>query len=272
MLHPPAHHRGTAPMTRDEISSLLEKNQISMRPDDGAAISVIEKYVNGDDGETPTAAEEMTALDAAIDEAADAAESVYRDAEEAINDTAATIRRLLDGWNARAVLRDFAFSYSAEERRYVVNSFIDMCPRLRNGMSEMSVLSGRAGEAATMLRDCSAKAQMLASELKYASLAAWICEDPALAEERQALSDETRERAMAADKLAAEIMRVIRSLSVSMSAVSAAVPQASAALHIDSAEGEAAASMLISPKRAAAALSGVLTAIGAASADQHIPD
>ena len=108
-------------------------------------------------------------------------------------------------------------------------------------MSEMSVLSGRAGEAATMLRDCSAKAQMLASELKYASLAAWICEDPALAEERQALSDETRERAMAADKLAAEIMRVIRSLSVSMSAVSAAVPQASAALHIDSAEGEAAA-------------------------------
>lgn len=139
-------------------------------------------------------------------------------------------------------------------------------------MSEMSVLSGRAGEAATMLRDCSAKAQMLASELKYASLAAWICEDPALAEERQALSDETRERAMAADKLAAEIMRVIRSLSVSMSAVSAAVPQASAALHIDSAEGEAAASMLISPKRAAAALSGVLTAIGAASADQHIPD
>ena len=257
MLHPPAHHRGTAPMTRDEIFSLLEKNQISMRPDDGAAISVIEKYVNGDDGEAPTAAEEMTALDAAIDEAADAAESVYRDAEEAINDTAATIRRLLDGWNARAVLRDFAFSYSAEERRYVVNSFIDMCPRLRNGMSEMSVLSGRAGEAATMLRDCSAKAQMLASELKYASLAAWICEDPALAEERQALSDETRERAMAADK---------------MSAVSAAVPQASAALHIDSAEGEAAASMLISPKRAAAALSGVLTAIGAASADQHIPD
>lgn len=112
-------------MTRDEIFSLLEKNQISMRPDDGAAISVIEKYVNGDDGETPTAAEEMTALDAAIDEAADAAESVYRDAEEAINDTAATIRRLLDGWNARAVLRDFAFSYSAEERRYVVNSFID---------------------------------------------------------------------------------------------------------------------------------------------------
>ena len=56
-------------MTRDEIFSLLEKNQISMRPDDGAAISVIEKYVNGDDGETPTAAEEMTALDAAIDEA-----------------------------------------------------------------------------------------------------------------------------------------------------------------------------------------------------------
>ena len=54
-------------MTRDEIFSLLEKNQISMRPDDGAAISVIEKYVNGDDGETPTAAEEMTALDAAID-------------------------------------------------------------------------------------------------------------------------------------------------------------------------------------------------------------
>lgn len=43
MLHPPAHHRGTAPMTRDEIFSLLEKNQISMRPDDGAAISVIEK-------------------------------------------------------------------------------------------------------------------------------------------------------------------------------------------------------------------------------------
>ena len=36
-------------MTRDEIFLLLEKNQISMRPDDGAAIDAIEKYINGID-------------------------------------------------------------------------------------------------------------------------------------------------------------------------------------------------------------------------------
>ena len=238
-----------------------------MRPDDGAAVAVIEKYVGCDATDDGTA-EELAALEAAIDKAADAAEEVYRDAGEAADDADSVICRLLDGWGDHAVLRDFAFSYSADERRYVINSFTDMCPRLRAVMSEMSVLSGRTGEAVSMMRACSAQAHALASELRYAAIAARICGDTALEDERQQLSDETRERAMAAEKLAAEMLRVIRALSVTMSAVSAAMSQASAALHLDSDDGGAAdSSMLISPKRAAAALSNALTALRTARSD-----
>ncbi len=255
-------------MTRDEIFLLLEKNQISMRPDDGAALAIIEKYLNAGEADDGGTGDELVALDAAIDEAADAAEEVYRDAGAAADATDEIICRLIDGWNAHAVLRDFAFSYSADERRYVVNSFADMCPKLRTGMSEMSALSGKAGEAVAMLRGCSAQAQTLASELRYAAIAARLCDNAELDAERQALSDETRERALAAEKLAAEMLRVIRALSVTMSAVSAAISQAASALHVDNEDGCASeSSKLISPKRAAAALSNAVGALRASWSD-----
>ena len=179
-------------MTRDEIFLLLEKNQISMRPDDGAAIDAIEKYINGDAAELPDADEELAKLDSSIDNAADAAEEVYRDASATAKEAERTLRGLLDDWNSHAVLRDFAFAFSAEERRYVVNSFSDACQRLRGIMSEMSALSGRAGEAASMLRGCAADASLLAAELRYAAIAARILGNFTLESERQTLSDETR--------------------------------------------------------------------------------
>ncbi len=257
-------------MTRDEIFLLLEKNQISMRPDDGAAIDAIEKYINGDAAELPDADEELAKLDSSIDNAADAAEEVYRDASATAKEAERTLRGLLDDWNSHAVLRDFAFAFSAEERRYVVNSFSDACQRLRGIMSEMSALSGRAGEAASMLRGCAADASLLAAELRYAAIAARILGNFTLESERQTLSDERRSRAAAAEKLAAEILRVIRALSTSMSSVSAAIPVAASALHIDDEGGASAdASRMISPQRAAAALSNAVSAISAAGFDRR---
>ena len=256
-------------MTRDEIFNLLEKNQISMRPDDGAALEIIERYVNAEDsGTCAEVSEELAKLDESIDKAADAAESVYRGASEAAMHAVGTIRYMLDGWGTRSILRDFAFSFSYDERRYIANTFSDTCAVLQADMTEMSSVYGRAGEAAAMLRSCAADASSLASELKYAALAARLKGDDSLEADRQALSDETRERAEAAEKLAAEIMGVIRSLSTAMASISAAVPAAAAALHFDD-DGEDISdlSKLISPKRAAAVLSDAVSADTAAGFD-----
>ena len=63
-------------------------------------------------------------------------------------------------------------------------------------------------------------------------------------------------------------MGVIRSLSTAMASISAAVPAAAAALHFDD-DGEDISdlSKLISPKRAAAALSDAVSAVTAAGFD-----
>ncbi len=258
-----------SPMTRDEIFLLLEKNQISMRPDDGVALEIIEKYMNEDDGgASGDISRELEKLDASIDEAADAAESVYHVASDSAGHAVATIRRLLDGWNARSILRDFAFSFSADERRYIANSFSDVCISLQGDMAVMSAVYGRAGEAASMLRQCASDALSLASELKYAAITARLMEDSEIEAERRLLSDETRERSLAAEKLAAEIMNIIRLLSTAMSSISAAIPAASSALHFDECEGGISdLSMLISPKRAASALSDAVSAVSSARSE-----
>lgn len=63
---------------------------------------------------------------------------------------------------------------------------------------------------------------------------------------------------------------MIRALSTSMSSVSAAIPVAASALHIDDEGGASAdASRMISPQRAAAALSNAVSAISAAGFDRR---
>lgn len=278
-------------MTRSELFRRLADENISLRPDDGEALSIIERYINDYDcrqadktagAETAKLMERIREQDLAIDPAADDAERAYIRAAGAISSALTLLECQVDEWGARGLLRDFAFSYSESERRYAVESFISLCSRMGRATREMSAVSGTSAAAATRLRECASSALMLATELKYASYAARLVGMRDDSEEYLEMSETVRRTAMTAERLSAELHRAMRALSVSLSAISSALGGASAALGIDDGIDDdndaptakdplsGSRSVLIYPKRAAAALSAAVASIRAVRSDSGL--
>ncbi len=277
-------------MTRTELFRRLADENISLRPDDGEALAFIEKYINDYDSrqgdraagrETARLMERMREQDLAIDPVADEAERSYIHAAEAISGALTLLESQMDEWGAHGLLRDFVFSYSEGERRYAVESFISLCSRLGAATREMSAVSGSSAATATRLRECASSALMLATEFKYASHAARLVGMRDDSEEYLKMSEAVRRSAMIAERLSAELHRAMRALSVSLSAISSALGGASAALGIDDAVEDdnytttadplgGGRSVLIYPKRAAAALSAAVASIRAVRSDSGL--
>ncbi len=268
-------------MTRCELYVRLTEAGISMRPDDNDALSVIEKYVNDyrvggkgcDGGEAIKLCEHMEKLKLVSESAADNAEDIGNRVVVFLTNLVNTLEAQVDDWGGRDLLRDFVFSYSDEDRKYAVKSFVALCTQLASATRKMSELSGGAAAEIDKFREYSSLALLLASELKYASYAARVSEKLVAGERYFEMSDSARREAECAERLSEGLHRAIRALSVSGAAISAAVANASAALGIDDGIDDVADdfksvfgdhSVSIRPKRAAAALNAAASTIRAA--------
>lgn len=278
-------------MTRSELFAQLSNAGINLRPDDGCAISAIEKYIcdlelGGNDNDKrkvscgAAVAELCRRMSELECDASDASKEAEQACESIIRSIAAAkslTETQVDEWGGRGLLRDFVFSYTKPELGYAVDSFVVFCQKIDAVMREMSKYAGSAAATAERVSECTSCALSLSSEFKYASYAVRLVGELADGENFFDMSKRARKIGEATDKLSAKLRRAMHALSLTLTALSSAVTNASTALGIADAEieddnyGNTAKLELkggggcsaIDPKRAAAVLSSAIAAIRA---------